>query len=886
MQMDVQKGSIEGFRLSPQQKHLWRLQQQDGGQPFRAQCVVLIEGRLDRGMLEKAFEQVIERHEILRTTFHRLTAMNMPLQVIDEAHAWQLEEHDLSAFSVAEQSAQIDAVWDELDQLPLDLEHGPLMRTRLLALTPERQVLLVKLSAMCADNESLDNLVQDLTRCYAAARRGESLVDEPVQYADVAEVHNELLEGEETRASKEHWRALDLAALQTLRLPYETRPQGEGFRPQSLSVAVSRETAAKIAALASQQGTSSFNFLLACWQILLRRLTAQEEIIVGAAFDGRNYEGLDQALGLFVRTLPVKSGLQAGLRFPEFLGQLDQKTFESSEAQEYFDLDQLTSLEDESLAGPGFFPYCFSYAESRGACVAGDAKFSILKRSVLTERFHVKLSCLRDGDTLAAEFQYDANRFNRHEIERLAAQFLTLLSSVVEDLHASIEDFNIVSEAERQQLLFEWNTTAREHLAEQCFHHLFEAQARKSPESVALIFEDARLTYAELNARANQLARYLQKQGVGPERTACIYMDRSVEMIIAALGIFKAGGAYVPLDPASPKERLKFMLADTRARVLLTQSHLLDQLPDVQTPILSLDTEWNLIALETTEPPLSDVQPGNLAYIIYTSGSTGMPKGVAVEHRQLCHYVQAITSRLDLSAPGSFATVSTLAADLGHTAIYPTLSSGGTLHVISAERALSAVSLGEYFSHHAIDSLKIVPSHLSALLNASQGNQVLPRQRLVLGGEATRREMVEKIKLLAPRCDIFNHYGPTETTVGVLAYGLGQSSAEDLSATLPLGRPLANTEAYILDQRMRPVPAGVAGELYIGGAGLTRGYLNQPALTAEKFVPHPFGTEPGARLYRTGDLARFLPDAHLEFLGRLDHQIKIRGFRIETGEIE
>ncbi|HEY9709241.1 MAG TPA: amino acid adenylation domain-containing protein, partial [Oculatellaceae cyanobacterium] len=425
----------------------------------------------------------------------------------------------------------------------------------------------------------------------------------------------------------------------------------------------------------------------------------------------------------------------------------------------------------------------------------------------------------------------------------------------------------------------------------------------KTPEQIAVVFEDQQLTYAQLNSRANQLAHHLQALGVGGETIVALCVDRSLEMVVGLLGILKAGGAYLPLDPILPNDRLAFMVKDAGASVILTQKHLAQRLSQQSISIVCLDTNWEEIARQPEENPPTDVTPENLVYVIYTSGSTGKPKGVAIEHRQLLNYLQGILARLDLPVGSSFATVSTIAADLGNTAIFPALCTGGCLHVISQERATNPEALAQYCEYHAIDCLKIVPSHLNALLSAAHPDKIMPRKRLILGGEALSWQLVEKIQEYSPDCQIVNHYGPTETTVGVLTYLIPSEAIGHQSETVPLGCAIANTQVYILDHHLRPVPIGVPGELYIGGESLARGYLNQPELTNERFIRNPFSIQEKAedgrqkaegsvqnpqssRLYKTGDLGRYLPNGNIEFLGRIDHQVKIHGFRIELCEIE
>ena len=444
----------------------------------------------------------------------------------------------------------------------------------------------------------------------------------------------------------------------------------------------------------------------------------------------------------------------------------------------------------------------------------------------------------------------------------------------------------MLTDAERQQLLVDWNNTAVAYPEKDlCLHQLIEKQAGRTPDQVALVFEQQRLTYGELNHRTNQLAHHLRRLGVGPDVLVGLFVERSLEMVVGILGILKAGAAYVPIDAASPQERIAFMLTDANVTLLLTQTSLLASLPIGTAQVVCLDS-FNWTNLEGPTQNDTHFHPGNLAYVIYTSGSTGRPKGVCIEHRNIVNYVLGVAERLQFKPGMNHATVSTIAADLGNTVIFPALATGGCLHVISQERAENQAMLSDYFNRENIDVLKIVPSHLAALQTGRNPEQVMPRSRLILGGESSRLDWIERLRALSPNCEIYNHYGPTETTVGVLTYHVGPQLPRTQSGTLPLGRPLPNSRIYMLDERGQPVPIGVQGELCIGGCGVARGYLNRPDLTAEKFVPDPFSPDPGGRLYRTGDLARYLPDGNIEFCGRIDDQVKIHGYRIELGEIE
>jgi amino acid adenylation domain-containing protein len=902
------KVTIEGFRLSPQQARLWLLQQGTQKLPYYAQCAVLILGNLDPQLLEAALAEVVQRHEILRTTFHCLPAMTLPLQVISQGSRVSVRDYDLNGWKSQAQEGRIEALLGEASRIPFDFERGPLLQTALVELSPEKHSLLLRLPALCADRASLENLVREISLCYAAGLGERELSEETIQYADLAEWQNELLESAETETGREYWRKQNLSALLTIKLPFENRNLAvkfpfddqpaerspNDFAPQALPLVVEPQLAAEIEALARQHGTSTDVLLLACWQILLWRLTGQAEVVVGVSDDGRNYEELQGALGLFEHYLPVSCSLEESLTFGQVSKQLNELAREAETWQEYFTWEDAVGANGDAR-GTAFFPFGFEFSARPASYSAGQVAFAIFRQYTCIDRFKVKLVGAPHADSLRVTLHYDAHLFWHQDMAHLAHQFLSLLRSAVSTPEAPISALELLSSTERAQLLLEFNQTQRAFPPPQPIHQLIEAHAARQPEAPALVVEDQLLSYGELNRRANQLAHYLQRLGVGPEVLVGLCLERSVEILVGMLGILKAGGAYLPLDPMLPPERLAGMLADAQPRVLLAQQRLVAglQMADCEPNsafrhpvVVCLDTDWAEISRESAENASSGVGPENLVYVLFTSGSTGRPKGVAVEHRQLSNYLQGVLERLALPAGASYATVTTLAADLGNTAIFPALATGGCLHVIRRERAADAAALAEYCSHHVIDCLKIVPSHLSALLGAARSAQVLPRRRLVLGGEASSWELISQVRELAPECQILNHYGPTETTVGVLTFPVEEGQPEYRTATVPLGRPLGNTRVYVLDRHFEPVPVWVAGEVYIGGANVTRGYLRAPEQTAEKFIPDPFSGEAGGRLYRTGDLGRYLPDGHLEFLGRVDQQVKVRGFRIELGEIE
>jgi amino acid adenylation domain-containing protein/non-ribosomal peptide synthase protein (TIGR01720 family) len=888
--------TIQGFRLSPQQQRLAVLQGHT--RAYTAHGAIRIDGQLNPGLLHRSVRDVVSRHEILRTTFRRQPGMRFPFQIVEETLAEEWAEHDLRGQDREEQEAQIEALWQEERRRPFEMQHGPLLRLCLIARSAREHVLFVALLSLCADAASLANLTREISRSYAAGATGDPVIGEPMQYADLSEWQNELLEAAdpESERGREFWSRWQVASPPALVLPLEREPEPESlFDPAAVPVVLDPELAQQIESVSHRIDTSPSAFVLACWQTLLWRLTGQSELCIGTLFDGRKFDELKEALGLFARHLPLSCPMDADSSLSTLAERLEEAIRDASRWQEFFAWNSISGLPDTSR-DPPFFSALFSFDEQPPSHESAGVSFSMCRQHCCSERFKVQLACQYTGGSMSAEIRYDARLYGSEPMQRLAGQLEKLLDSAARQPAASVSELGILTEAERQQLLIEFNQTAVPFAPERCVHELFEEQARRAPEQTALVFEDEQLTYGQLDHRANQLAHHLRALGVGQEVLVGICTERSLETVVGLLGVLKAGGAYMPLDPALPKERLAFMLEDGQVPVLLTQERLLELLPPTDAHVVCLDGDF--LARESVNNPASGPTSTSPAYVIYTSGSTGRPKGVVVEHRQLSNYVRGAVERLALPPGASYAMVSTFAADLGHTMLFPSLCLGGSLHIISEERASSPERLVEYFQRHPIDCLKIVPSHLAALLACSRPEQLLPRQRLVLGGEACRWELITRLWELAPPCRIFNHYGPTETTVGATTYAVKQEEERPPSVSVPLGRPLPNCLTYVLDSHRQPVPVGVVGELYIGGRGVARGYLNRPEQTEERFVPdlstqaggasaHDGGLESGgARLYRTGDLARYLPDGSLEFIGRLDDQVKIHGFRIELGEIE
>ena len=874
--------TIEGYRLSPQQQHLWSLQQLRPGQAYRAQCAVIIEGNLNLTGLTAAIKNLVSRHQILRTTFHHLEGMTFPVQVIDQTGVPPLEELDLSGAGSAVQRSTVEKLFATDKARMSDLSEGPLLRLWLLKMSSSEHVLVVTLPALCADLSGLKNLVRELSRCYEACLREEELTDETLPYIVIAEWQNELLEREDTEAGRTFWRKRYRADLMKAQLPFEA-PTHEHPRLESRSVTIEiePETAAKIVSVSSSYNCSISAFLMTCWQVLLSRLTGQSEVVIATAFNGRTDAELDHVLGLMTKYLPIFFHLDAQSRFSRVMGQVEDATREAREWQEAYGWDQLGATPAGDIS---FVPYCFEFEERPPSYSAGDVSFKLDYLLAHTDNFALKLSGVREADSLFLTINYNSDSYQVDDVEGLSKQLRRVIASAIADPESSVSRLEIVSDDEREQLLLGLNNTEIEYASEKCLQELFEEQVERTPEATALVYEEQQLSYAELNQRANRLAHYLQRRGVGPEQVVGLLLERSLEMVVAILGVLKAGGAYLPLDPAYPQERLSYMLADSGAGLLLTERELVAKVGEVKAAIVCLG-ECAELAGESSENLKVAVAPQNLAYVIYTSGSTGQPKAVVVTHRAPVNLLQTLRStvyegqslagrRVSLNASFSFdASVQQ----------WLLLLAGASLYLIEDQLRSDGPGLLQYLREQEVETFDCTPSQLRVLLSSGllDGSGRAP-QRLLVAGEAIDAGMWQELEQQDEGKQIYNIYGPTECCVDATAYLVDGGRWR----RPVIGKPLANYEVYVLDEWQRAVPTWVRGELYIGGAGLARGYHGRAELTAERFGPHPYSRQEGARLYRTGDLGRYLGDGSIEYLGRGDGQVKVRGYRVELGEVE
>jgi amino acid adenylation domain-containing protein len=875
------KEPIEGFLMSPQQARLWKLQGDTKATPFRTQCTTAIIGRVDKTILKAALQDMVERHEILRTTFHYVPDLMAPIQVIKEKIEGFFEEIDLSHFDEAEAQSQIDELFLAWKQSACDFQHGPLFKVCLFSMSDSRHSLLLSLPSICADAGTAQVLMEELGRLYEGRVNKLKFNDEPLQYVQFAELQNQLLKGEAGESGQDFWRGQNGSTIPPLKLPFQKKMSPSlSFQPESVLIRIESDVINRIEVVADKYGTSTEVVLMACWQILLWRLSGQPVIVTGFATEGRKYEELAFMPGLFSRNLPIVSRFKEDLGFECVLNEVERGIVEAHEYQEGFNYD---GWGGENYSKLQFFPFCFEFDLLTEISV-GEIKFSVKELYSCADQFDLRLHCKQMQSSLVAKFDFNPEIFDSAYIKDIAAYYKAILLSAISDPSSRIDRLEALDARTRHELLVLFNKTQIDYSVNPLVYRIFEQQVARTPNSVAVESDERQITYADLNDRANRLAKLLRQMGVGPESLVGIFMEHSPELIVSILSVFKAGGAYLPLDPSYPKERIAFMLSDAGASLVLTQENLRSELPENDIQAICLDSAYNFVAGQQTGNLSSEALPDNLAYVIYTSGSTGQPKGTMITHRGLGNYINWCLGAYEVERGEGAPLHSSIAFDLSITSLLAPLVAGRK--IVLARKATGIEALYKALqTHEKFSFVKLTPAHARLL-----GQQLLAEEKqgrtrfLILGGEALLEQDIAYWQTYSPDTIIVNEYGPTETVVGCSVY---KTPAREIKSNpIPIGRPIANTQLYILDRYLQPVPPGVTGELYIGGIGLARGYLHRPILTAEKFLPHPFSNEPGARLYRTGDLARFLKDGNIEFLGRIDNQVKIRGLRVELGEIE
>jgi amino acid adenylation domain-containing protein len=841
-------------------------------------------GELDVAAVKKAFNEVARRHETLRTRFPDQDGR--PWQRIDPPGDFPVPYVDLTGIPEGARERMGLRVANEHESRPFDLRNERPIRILLMRINARNHPILVTMHHIITDGWSMGVLANDFAEAYEAYRAGRPSPLPPIQiqYGDFSVWQRAMLSGETLERQQAYWRN-QLAGLARLDLPTDyPRPRVSGRRGRMERTRFSPEFMDSLRAFCHKEGVTLFMVSLAAWQLLLSRYACADDVAIGTDVANRNRFETDSLIGFFINQLILRVRIDPEKSFSALLKQAREVTI-GAYAHQDLPFERLV----EDLApergldyAPLFQVKIVLHYAGGGYSELAETRVDAYGDDAGTIKLDLNLMLVEVHGILRAVLHYSTELFAPPTARRMLGQWKALIEAAVASPNIPVSELQILTEAERRRILEGHARGAEQDIPSICAHVLIEQAAGRFPDSIAVCDGRRQISYRELDRRANQLAHYLRGLGIGPEMKVALYMERSASVVIALLGALKAGAAYLPLDASFPSERVGRILEDASVAVVLTESQLIDSLPAGWAQAVCLDSDWEQIASQPASKPDETATARNLAYVIYTSGSTGKPKGVAIEHSQLLSYLSAINATIGFGRE-SYAMASTFAADLGHTALFPSLCSGGSLHIVDADLARDASGLAEYFLTRHIDTVKITPSHLQGLMAIEPGAALIPRKNLVLGGEASRRQWVGEIRELRPDCRIWNHYGPTECAVGVLAWAV---TGQEQAANLPLGSPLPNMETYVVDGKLNLTPPGIPGELLIGGPSVARGYLNRPALTAERFAPHPFSSKPGERLYRTGDKVRLRPDDTLEFLGRIDRQFKFYGHRIEPGEIE
>jgi amino acid adenylation domain-containing protein len=876
----------EKLPISFSQQRLWFLSQMDPeNRAYVLPNAIRIQGKLNIDAFKRSLTEIYCRHEALRTIFK--ATEDDPEQVILPPNDLPVPIVDLTDLTDDERESEVQRLILEDVEQPFNLAKGPLLRVKIMRLGQEEHVFSLTMHHIISDGWSNGVLLKELSALYSAFCAGQPspLPPLPLQYVDYAFWQRKWLQGDVLEGHLAHWRQQLGGDLPVLQLPTDRpRPAVQSYRGAKKALSLPGQLKTDLEKLSRDESVTLFMTLLAAFYALLYRYTGQEDITIGSPIANRTRPELENLIGFFVNTLTLRIDLSGDPNFIQILKRVREAALAAYNHQDVpFEklVEELKPVRDMSYSP--LFQVMFSWQNvpKEPANLPG---LTLTRMSIDSgaSMFDLTIYMWEEDNGLVGKIEYNTDLFEDATIVRLHKHFQTLLEGIIANPESRVRDLPILDDAEREQLLLDWNDTKVEYPQDKCLHDLFEEQVERTPDAVAVVSGDQQLTYRELNARANQLAHYLISKGVGPEEMVGLYMERSLEMVIGIYGIIKAGGAYVPLDPEYPPDRIAFMVEETDVPVLLTQKHLVNSLTGPRANVICLDSEWDVINAEPAHNPNSGVKPENLAYVIYTSGSTGRPKGVMNEHRGIVNRLLWMQDEYNLDREDRILQKTPFSFDVSVWEFFWPLLTGARLVVARPGGHKDPAYLVDIIVEHQITTLHFVPSMLQIFLEEEDVVRCHSIKRVICSGEALPYDLQCRFFEILDT-ELHNLYGPTEAAVDVTYWPCRQDQELKI---VPIGYPVANTQMYILDPQLQPVPIGCTGELHIGGIQVARGYLKRPELTAEKFIPDPFSTDPKARLYKTGDLSRFLPDGCIEYLGRTDFQVKMRGLRIELGEIE
>ena len=871
------------------QQRLWFLDQlEPGNASYNISRAVRVKGSLNLEALRDALNAIVARHESLRTNFTSID--DEPMQIIAPAREIEIQLLDLGGLPESDRDSEARRLAAEESSRAFDIAQDQLLRVVLFRLDDQDQVLLLVLHHIVSDGWSMGVLFRELETLYEAFANSlpSPLSNLPIQYGDFARWQRDRLRGEVLAEQVDFWKQQLAGAPAMLELATDKpRPAVQTFGGAYHTSMVGKELTDSLNELCRREGVTLFMALVAAFQTMLHRYTNQRDIVVGTPIANRTREETEDLIGLFVNTLVVRTDLSGNPSFRELLGRVREVALDAFAHQDLPFEKLVEEIHPErSLGHMPLFQVLFALQNvPKSAWKLGSLDLTDSAFEKSTSKLDLSLYVGERADGLSFSFEYSTDLFNATTIESMAANFQTLLEGIVANPEQRLSELPVLAKQEWAQLLVEWNDTEAEYRAGKCIHELFEEQVENRGDEIALISEKAKLTFRELNSRANQLAHFLKGRGVGPEVLVGVCIERSVEMVVGLLAILKAGGAYVPLDPSHPTERISFMLHDSGARLLLTQQHLGETLASWDGETIYVDSKWPEIALAPVENPANTAGVANAAYVLYTSGSTGRPKGVVSAHRASINRFEWMWRVYPFAGGEVCCQKTSLSFGDAIWEIFGPLLQGVPLVLIPDEVVKDPGVFIAALSANRVTRLVLVPSLLRVILETSEdlAQQLKSLRYCVCSGETLTAELARSFRERVPHAILLNLYGSSEVAADVLYYEV--SNKEGLH-NIPIGKPIANTNVFILDSNFEPVPLGVLGQIYVGGDGLARGYWNSAQLTAEKFVPHPFSGQPGARLFRTGDIGRYLPDGNIEYHGRRDHQVKVRGYRIELGEIE